>query len=131
MKEMIKGKYIYKLCDEEENSYYTYISTDVECGKLIKALVDFYKERYSLLDAEDENYTEQKNTYLLDIKKGLSNIKQLFEDSNDFDHKAEEIVNSLYEDCDCYGGNTEEYIYDILKELGVDVHYEDIRTFYY
>lgn len=131
MEEMIKGRYIYKLCDEEENSYYTYISTDIECGKLINALVDLYKDRYIISNTEDENYNEFYDGYLLSIKQGLNIIKQLFKDSNDFDHKAEEIVEKMCEDCDCYGGNAEEYVYDTLKELGVDVYYEDIRTFYY
>ena len=128
---MEKEKYFYKLCDEEENSYYAYISTDIKCDRLIGALVDLYKNRYSLPSKDDEDYIEDTERYLLDIKKGLNSIKKLFADSNDFDHKAEEIVEDMCEDFDCYGGNAEEYVYDTLKELGIDVHYEDIKTFYY
>ena len=95
---------------------------------LIILLLNFSKKK----DIEDdEDYVEDTERYLLDIKKGLNSIKKLFVDSNDFDHKAEEIVADMCEDFDCYGGNAEEYVYDTLKELGVDVHYEDIRTFYY
>ena len=130
MTEIIKGKYIYKLCDEEENSYYTYISTNIECGRLIGALVNIHKDRYMLPNVKDENYNELSDSYLLSVKQGLNDIKELFENSNDFDHKAEDIVANMCEYYDDYG-NTEEYVFDTLKELGVDVHYEDIRTFYY
>ena len=124
---MEKKTYLYKLYDEEEyEDYYTFITTNMACDDLIECLIALYQE-HNFIDTEDEEFASQRDGWIAMIKEGLNQVYKNIglEDSNDFDNKAEEIVDNFIEDLDIIG-NTEEYVVDTLRDLGIEVEYLEI-----
>lgn len=117
---MNKSNY-YKLYDEEEPDYNCVIRTNIPCSELIKNLVAIYQEQ-GYIDEEDEYFDEEKNKLLEWAKEGLYEVydKIGLDDSNDFDHKATEIVDNFIDNLDIMG-NTEQYVVGTLRDLGIDV----------
>ena len=124
---MEKKTYLYKLYDEEEyEDYYTFITTNMACDDLIDCLITLYQE-HNFIDTEDEEFASHRGDLIAMIKKGLNQVYKNIglEESNDFDNKAEEIVDDFIEDLDIIG-NTEEYVVDTLRDLGIEVEYLEI-----
>ena len=124
---MEKKTYLYKLYDEEEyEDYYTFITTNMACNDLIECLIALYQE-HNFIDTEDEEFASYRDDLITMIKKGLNQVYKNIglEESNDFDNKAEEIVDDFIEDLDIIG-NTEEYVVDTLRDLGIEVEYLEI-----
>lgn len=119
---MNKSNY-YKLYDEEEQDYGCIIRTNMPCGKLIRNLVAMYKEK-DYIDTESEYFDEEKNKLLEWAKEGLYEVydKIGLDNSNDFEHKVEEIVDNFIDNIDIMG-NTEEYVVDTMEALGIEVDY--------
>lgn len=119
---MNKSNY-YKLYDEAEPDYNSIIRTNIPCSELIKSLVAMYQEK-DCIDTEGEYFDEDKNKLLEWAKEGLYEVydKIGLDDSNDFDHKAEEIVDNFIDNLDIMG-NTEEYVVGALRDLGIEVEY--------
>lgn len=125
---MEKKTYVYKLYDEEEydEDFCLYITTNMACDDLISCLIALYQE-HNFIDTEDEEFASHRDDLIAMIKKGLNQVYKNIglEDSNDFDNKAEEIVDNFIEDLDIIG-NTEEYVVDTLRDLGIEVEYLEI-----
>ena len=116
----------YKLYDEEDTEYYSIIRTNMPCSELIHSLISIYQE-HNFIDTESEDFDEQRNELLEWAKDGLHEVyEQLgLEDSDDFDNKAEEIVDDFINRLDLIG-NTEEYVVDTMRDLGIKVEYLEI-----
>lgn len=116
----MKKEFIYKLYDEEEPEYNCLIKVNMPCGELIRDLIVIYQEK-DFIDREDEEFDEQRNHLLELAKDGLSEVyEELGLDEDEFDNKAEEIVDDFIDNLDIMG-NTEDYVIDTIKEIGIDV----------
>lgn len=93
------------------------------CSELIHSLICIYQER-NLIDTEDEEFDEHRDELIKWAKDGLSEVydKIGLDDSDDFDNKAEEIVDDFIDKLDLIG-NTEEYVVDTMRDLGIEVEY--------
>ena len=122
---MNKSNY-YKLYDETEPNYFCIIRTNMPCSELIKSLVAIYQEK-DYIDTESEYFDEERNRLLEWAKEGLHEVynKIGLDDSNDFDNKAEEIVDDFIDRLDLIG-NTEEYVVDTMRDLGIEVEYLEV-----
>lgn len=122
---MNKSNY-YKLYDEAEPNYFCIIRTNMPCSELIKNLVAIYQEK-GYVDTESDYFDEERNRLLEWTKEGLHEVydKIGLDDSNDFDNKAEEIVDDFIDRLDLIG-NTEEYVVDTMRDLGIEVEYIEV-----
>ena len=123
-------EFIYKLYDTEEPKYFNIIRTNIPCRILIENLIAIYETRNDILDKEEdeEYFYEIKNDLITNAKDGLNSVLEYldFIDSGEFDVKAETLVDDFIDDVDILG-NTEEYIIDTLKYLGIEVEYIHIK----
>ena len=126
---MNKANY-YKLYDGEAYDFdcSCIIRVNMPCSELIKDLIAIYGEQYCL-DREDEDFDEKRNNMIELMKDGLHEVYEALglDDSDDFDNKAEEMVDDFIEKAeDDLLGNTEDFVIDTMKDLGIDVEVIDV-----
>ena len=115
---MNKG-YYYKLINENDyEDEPNIIRTNFPCLILIENLTKVFKERNFMPDKEDEKFDEYKDNLLNLVKNGLNSVLGYLDlgDSNDFDNKAEMIVDDFINNVDMIS-TTEQYVDKTLEKL--------------
>ena len=102
------------------------IRTNFPCLILIENLTKVFKERNFMPKKKTLKFDKYKDNLLGLVKDGLNRVLEYLDlgDSNDFDNKAEMIVDDFIENATMIN-NIEEYVYKTLKELGVKVECVD------
>ena len=117
--------YYYKLINENDyEDEPNIIRTNFPCLILIENLTKVFKERNFMPDKEDEKFDEYKDNLLNLVKNGLNSVLEYLDlgDSNDFDNKAEMIVDDFINNVDMIS-TTEQYVDKTLEKLDIEFEY--------